>query len=87
MTNVFERTTTIISEDFMCDKSTLFPSTKVWSFCEDSLDILQLLVAIEDEFGAFISDDDCEKFSDNKDTTIQDIVDAINRELDYDKTS
>lgn len=64
--------------EIICDQLTLDPSqvTPDSSFLEDlgadSLDIVQLIMALEEEYGVEISDDDAEKIR-----TVQDVVDFI----------
>jgi len=64
--------------EIICDQLTLDPSqvTPDSSFLEDlgadSLDIVQLIMALQEEYGLEISDEDAEKIR-----TVQDIVDFI----------
>jgi acyl carrier protein len=64
--------------EIICDQLTLDPAqvTPDSSFLEDlgadSLDIVQLIIALEEEYGLEISDEDAEKIR-----TVQDIVDFI----------
>lgn len=45
-----------------CDESVLTPATTWKDMKADSLDLVQILVAVEDTFGIEIPDDDTQKF-------------------------
>ena len=67
--------------EIICDQLTLEPSqvTADASFLEDlgadSLDIVQLIIALEEEYGLEISDEEAEKIR-----TVQDIVAYIDKQ-------
>ena len=46
-----------------CDESTLTPSSTWEDLKADSLDMVQVLIAIEDTFGIEIPDEDAQKFT------------------------
>ena len=73
MENVFERITEIIEEELAVDENEV---TKDASFIEDlgadSLDVVELVMAFEDEFDIEIPDEDAEGIE-----TVQDVVDYI----------
>ncbi len=68
---IFEKAKEIIKEQFNVDENTLSPET---SFTDDlnadSLDLVELVMALEDEYGIEIEDDSIE--------TIKTIGDAVN---------
>ncbi len=73
MAEVFDKVKDIIVEKLGVDESEVKPVT---SFVEDlgadSLDLVELIMALEDEFGVEISDEEAEKI-----TTVQQAVDYI----------
>ena len=70
MATVFERVRKIIAEQLGVDEADLKPNT---SFVEDlnadSLDLVELIMSLEEEFGMEISDEDAER--------IQKVSDAV----------
>ena len=77
MTTVHERLTHIIAEQLGVDETEVVPSA---SFVEDlnadSLDLVELIMSLEEEFKLQISDEDAEKI-----TTVQEAEDYIDERL------
>lgn len=73
MATVYERVKRIIVEQLGVDPDEVIPTA---SFIEDlnadSLDLVELIMSLEDEFGKEIPDEDAEKI-----VTVQDAVDYI----------
>jgi len=60
---VFEKIKEIIVEQLGVDESTITTSTHLMKDLEaDSLDAVEIIMAIEDEFGIEVPDEDAEKF-------------------------
>lgn len=69
----FEKITAILAEQLDADKDAMTMDTKIADdLGADSLDLVDLLMSVEDEFGIEIPDEDVENIS-----TIGDIVDYI----------
>jgi acyl carrier protein len=77
VTTVHERLTHIIAEQLGVDETEVVPSA---SFVEDlnadSLDLVELIMSLEEEFKLQISDEDAEKI-----TTVQEAEDYIEERL------
>ena len=77
MATVFERLKKIIVDQLGVDESEVVPSA---SFVEDlnadSLDLVELIMSLEEEFKMQISDEDAEKI-----TTVQEAEDYIEEHL------
>jgi len=76
--SVFDRVKKIIVEQLGVDENEVVPTA---SFVEDlnadSLDLVELIMSLEEEFGLEISDEDAEKI-----VTVQDAIDYINEHLE-----
>lgn len=69
----FEKITAILAEQLDADKDAMTMDTKIADdLGADSLDLVDLLMSVEDEFGIEIPDEDVENI-----TTIGDIVEYI----------
>ena len=77
MTTVHERLTHIIAEQLGVDETEVVPAA---SFVEDlnadSLDLVELIMSLEEEFRLQLSDEDAEKI-----TTVQEAEDYIEERL------
>jgi len=76
--SAYDRIKKIIVEQLGVDESEVVPTA---SFVEDlnadSLDLVELIMSLEEEFGLEISDEDAEKI-----VTVQDAIDYINEHLE-----
>ena len=59
-----------------CDKNVLTPESTFKELNADSLDIVQILVALEDHFGIEIPEEDAQKF-----TNFGDVVTYVDRKV------
>ena len=74
---IFEKVKKIIVEQLGVEEDEILPeSTIIDDLSADSLDIVELMMALEEEFETEIPDDDAEKI-----TTIQQAIDYINSHL------
>lgn len=73
----FEKITEILAEQLDADKDAMTVDTKIADdLGADSLDLVDLLMSVEDEFGIEIPDEDVENIQ-----TIGDIVDYIDKKV------
>lgn len=74
---VFERIKELIAEQLNVDKDSVTPETHLMKDLEaDSLDAVEIIMAIEDEYEIEIPDEDAEKFQ-----SIGDIVKFVEEQL------
>ncbi len=77
MTTVHERLTKIIADQLGVDESEVVPGASfVDDLNADSLDLVELIMSLEEEFKLQISDEDAEKI-----TTVQEAEDYIEERL------
>ena len=70
---VFEKFVEILVDQLDVDKDTITPETKIAEDLNaDSLDVVEMLMAIEDEFNIEIPDEEIENFK-----TVNDVVEYI----------
>ncbi|MBE6782223.1 MAG: acyl carrier protein [Ruminococcaceae bacterium] len=70
---IFEKMTEILAEQLAADQSTMTMNTKIAEdLGADSLDLVDLLMSVEDEFGVEIPDEEVENLH-----TIGDVVEYI----------
>lgn len=73
MEDIYQKIIKVVSEQFDCDVESLTPQTRFREDLKaDSISVVELLMAFEEEFGETISDEDSESIA-----TIQDVVDYI----------
>ena len=72
---IFEKLTEILAEQLAADQETMTLDTKIAeALGADSLDLVDLLMSIEDEFGVEIPDEEVENLH-----TIGDVVEYISK--------
>jgi len=74
MTMIFERLQAIVAKKYSLDPATITPESTLESLGLDSLDLIELLFDVEDEFAIRVPQDGGSAL---KTATIQDIVESI----------
>lgn len=75
---IFEKITEILAEQLAADQNTMTMDTKIAEdLGADSLDLVDLLMSMEDEFGIEITDEDAAELH-----TIGDVVNFISKNSD-----
>ncbi len=67
-----DRIIDIIAQKLTIDKKTIMPDVTLQKLGADSLDIVELIMYFEDQFGIEINDEDAEKLS-----TLADVVEYV----------
>lgn len=81
--DIFDRVKKIVIEQLSVeDRDRVVPSTNLMNDLKaDSLDTVELRMALEEEFGGEISDEEAEELLTNWHITIQDIADYISKRI------
>jgi acyl carrier protein len=74
MMTIFERLQAIVAKKYSLDPATITPESTLESLGLDSLDLIELLFDVEDDFGIRVPQDGGSAL---KTATIQDIVESI----------
>lgn len=75
---VFEKIRDLVVEQLGIDADMVKPETNMMKDLEaDSLDAVEIILGIEEEFGLDIPDEEAEKFE-----TVQDLVDYVEKHTD-----
>jgi acyl carrier protein len=78
MSNIEQRVKRIVAEQLEVDENEITNSSSfVDDLKADSLDTVELVMALEEEFNAEIPDEDAEKIA-----TVQDAIDFISKHMD-----
>ncbi len=70
--DTIDKVTSIIAAELKIDKSAVQESTEFTKLGADSLDMVEIIMRLEEQFGIEISDEDAEKL-----TTVGSVVDYI----------
>ncbi|MBE6871300.1 MAG: acyl carrier protein [Ruminococcaceae bacterium] len=69
---IFEKLTAIVAEQFSVDESEITENTTFEDLGADSLDVVELIMAVEEEFDVQVADEDAEGIE-----TIGDVVNFL----------
>ena len=73
MDEIFERVRTMLAEQLEIDEDRITMDSNIMEdFDADSLDVVDMVMSLEDEFGIEVPDEDAEKFQ-----TVSDIVSYV----------
>lgn len=78
MATTYERVTNVVVQQLLVDASEVKPEASfVDDLNADSLDLVELIMSLEEEFGTDVSDEEMEKIR-----TVQDAVDWVDEHMD-----
>lgn len=72
----FEKVKSVIVEKLGCDPDMVKPETPLLDLGADSLDAVELIMSIEEEYNVEIADDEAEAIK-----TVQDVLDLVKKKL------
>ncbi len=73
---VYDKIKKMIAQQFGVDEDSITPETTFEEFSADSLDVVEMIMAIEEEFDIQISDEDVENITD-----VASVVDYISKKM------
>jgi acyl carrier protein len=74
--DLYAKLVSVIVEDLRVCRSRVQKETELKSICVDSIDFVELLMAVEDGFGVSIKDDEADKIY-----SVKDIFDCISKKI------
>ncbi len=78
MATTYERVTEVVTRQLLVDEADIKPEASfVDDLKADSLDLVELVMSLEEEFGVDVSDEEMEKIR-----TVQDAVDWVDEHMD-----
>lgn len=70
--DTFDKVTAIIADKLSIDKKSITPQATLHDLGADSLDIVEIIMKVEEQFGIEINDEEAEKLK-----NVQDVVDYV----------
>jgi len=70
--DTFDKVTAIIADKLSIDKKSITPQATLQDLGADSLDIVEIIMKVEEQFGIEINDEEAEKLK-----NVQDVVDYV----------
>jgi acyl carrier protein len=75
-TDIYDKLSTILVEQLGCDPRAIHPTTALTELGADSLDLVEIVMACEEDFAVNITDEEAERL-----TTVQDYVQLLQASL------